>query len=306
MIPTVKGVDHFAYTVADLDRAIDLFTTVFGAQILYRQGPVQDADGDFMRRQLDVHPRATCYVSMLRLGNANLELFSYTAPGQRKVAPEPRSTGGHELAFAVDDVPAAVDWLGGRLEVVSAQADVCSLRTDWGMWLRLVQTTPVGPRIGDLPGLTGVAGAAYTVADLDVAVRFLTGTVGAQLIERSAGGRGEPERATVQLGPTPTIELRASGAVTGTRPRNSDVGGHHLAFAVDDVVAASACLGAAPGARLLGDPQVIAEGGPIDGVRWQYFTGPDGFQFELAFAPPGLPYERSTTARRFEVVSLRH
>lgn len=299
MIPTLRGVDHFAYTVADLDEAVELFTTVFGAQPLYRQGPVQDTTGGFMARQLAVHPRAACYVSMLRLGpDANLELFAYTAPGQRRVVPDPRSPGGHELAFAVRDLGAALAWLDGRLRVDRVAAGSCSVRTAWGMRLRLVETAGDGPQLGELPGLTGVARASYTVADLGAAVAFLTGTVGGQLVERLT------DTAVVRVGPTPPVELR-SRAVPGDRPRNSDVGGHHLAFAVDDVAAASAHLATVPGVRLLGTPQVIDEGGPIDGVHWQYFTGPDGFQFELAFAPPGLPFERRTSAQRFRAVPER-
>ena len=300
MIPTLRSVDHFAYTVPDLDEAIELFTTVFGAQPLYRQGPVQDIAGDFMARQLAVHPRASCYVSMLRLGpDANLELFAYTAPGQRRVVPDPRSPGGHELAFAVRDVRAAVAWLDGRLEVDRVDAHSCSLRTSWGMRLRLVQTTEDSPQVGNLPGLTGVSRVSYTVADLDSAVAFLTGPVGGSLVEHTS------DAAAVRVGPTPLVELRSCRGVTGDRPHNSDVGGHHLAFAVDDVVAASNYLATVPGVRLLGTPQVIEEGGPIDGVHWQYFTGPDGFQFELAFAPPGLPFERLIAAQRFRATPQR-
>ncbi|MYW19485.1 hypothetical protein GT039_28875, partial [Streptomyces sp. SID2955] len=85
-IPTASNVDHHAFTVPDLDEAVRFFTEVLGAQELYRIGPVQD-DGDWMRRQLAVHPRASAHIAMLRLADTNIELFEYTAPGQRTELP---------------------------------------------------------------------------------------------------------------------------------------------------------------------------------------------------------------------------
>ena len=131
--------------------------------------------------------------------------------------------------------------------------------------------------------------------DLDQALAFLTGPLGGTLLVR------ETEHAVLRLGPVTTVELRAAAPDRAGRalPLNSDVGGHHLAFYVEDVDKAADFLCDTPGARVLGTPQTVDEGGPIDGDRWVYFQGPWGFQFEALTLPEHLPYERHTTARRF-------
>jgi hypothetical protein len=81
-------------------------------------------------------------------------------------------------------------------------------------------------------------------------------------------------------------------------PKNSDYGGHHLAFFVEDIDTAVEYLRAQPGVTVLGDVQTI-EDGPIAGDRWIYFRAPWGMQMEVLNMPAGMPYERSTSARRY-------
>lgn len=167
-IPTATNVDHVAYTVPDLNQAVEFFVDVLGADLLYRLDSVKDDEDDWMRRQLAVDPRASAQIAMLRLGPVtNVELFQYEAPDQN-----------HQI------------------------------------------------------------------------------------------------------------------------PKNSDYGGHHLAFYVEDIEAAAAYLRAQPGVTLLGEVQTI-EDGPIAGDRWIYFLAPWGMQMEILNMPPGMPYERDTSARRY-------
>jgi catechol 2,3-dioxygenase-like lactoylglutathione lyase family enzyme len=97
-IPTATNVDHVAYTVPDLDQAVAFFVDVLGADLLYRLDDVKDDDGDWMRRQLGVHPRASAQIAMLRLGPVtNVELFEYESPDQERRIPRPgdgRPAGG--------------------------------------------------------------------------------------------------------------------------------------------------------------------------------------------------------------------
>ena len=81
-------------------------------------------------------------------------------------------------------------------------------------------------------------------------------------------------------------------------PRNSDVGGHHVALYVDDLDAAIAHL-RSHGVRLLGEPVHRLEG-PNGGRSWIYFLAPWGMQFELVSYPRGMGYERTTTARMWD------
>jgi catechol 2,3-dioxygenase-like lactoylglutathione lyase family enzyme len=319
-VPTARNVDHFACTVPDLDLAVAAFADVFDARLLYRQGPVADPDGDFMARQLAVHPRASCHVALLRLGpTANIELFSYRAPGRRTRWPAPGEAGAHAPAFLVEDLAAALRWVEGRPDLVvlpdrprvAGSPAARALATRWGMRLVLAEAgAPQAPPAAApqgwapaLPGLLGLGQVSYTVGDFEGVLGFFTGTLGGTLLPghgpADGGADGDGVRtATLRLGPTATVELRA-GRTDRPRPRNSDIGGHHLALWVEDVPRAAAALARADGARLLGKPQVIDEGGPIDGAHWQYFTGPDGFQFELTHAPAGLPYEARTADRRY-------
>lgn len=111
-IPTARNVDHVAYTVPDLDEAVAFFVDVLGGELLYLLGPVESAGGDWMRRQLNVHPRASARIAMLRLGPVtNVELFEYAAPDQSTVMPRNSDHGASHLAFWVEDVEAAVDYL---------------------------------------------------------------------------------------------------------------------------------------------------------------------------------------------------
>jgi len=73
-------------------------------------------------------------------------------------------------------------------------------------------------------------------------------------------------------------------------PRNSDVGGHHVALYVDDLDAAVAHLHA-HGLRVFGEPTVSR--GPSEGQRWIYFLSPWGMQFELVSYPQGKAFDRA-------------
>jgi catechol 2,3-dioxygenase-like lactoylglutathione lyase family enzyme len=73
-------------------------------------------------------------------------------------------------------------------------------------------------------------------------------------------------------------------------PRNSDIGGHHLAFYVDDMDAAIAYLKSKQ-VRVLDTPSTFSEG-PAAGLTWVYFLAPWGLQLELVSFPRGMQYEQ--------------
>jgi glyoxylase I family protein len=72
-------------------------------------------------------------------------------------------------------------------------------------------------------------------------------------------------------------------------PRNSDVGGHHVALYVDDLDAAIDYL-RSRGVTILGEPTVSR--GASEGQRWVYFLAPWGMQFELVSYPHGKAFDR--------------
>ncbi|MBO6719770.1 MAG: VOC family protein [Rhizobiaceae bacterium] len=115
-IPGVRGVNHIGLTVPDIAEAEAFFTDVLGCQKATSFGPFRDDEGTFMQDLLDVDPRAVInQISLLRCGNgSNIELFDYDAPDQKTVRPRNSDIGGHHIAFYVDDIQAAADYLGSK------------------------------------------------------------------------------------------------------------------------------------------------------------------------------------------------
>lgn len=150
-IPGASAVHHVAYTVPNLEQAVDFFVEVLGAELAYQLGPVEDRGGDWMSRKLNVHREASARIAMLRLGPVtNLELFEYTAPDQRRVLPRNSDWGGHHLAIHVEDVDVAVAYLReqpgvrvlGEPETIT-EGPIVGDRwvyfvTPWGMQLELI------------------------------------------------------------------------------------------------------------------------------------------------------------------------
>lgn len=157
-VPTLRAVDHVAYTVPDLDAGVAFFVDHFGAELIFRDGPFRDGDGDGMRRRLNVDPAAECSIAMLRIGkHHNVELFEYDAPDRAVDVPRNSDVGGHHLAFYVDDIDAAYDYVTSIPGVVvqegpnevDPQAPVAGQRwfyfqSPWGMQLELTTCASEG------------------------------------------------------------------------------------------------------------------------------------------------------------------
>lgn len=81
-------------------------------------------------------------------------------------------------------------------------------------------------------------------------------------------------------------------------PNNADIGGHHLAFYVDDMDAAVTYL-KEQGIKVLGEPSVMTDG-PTAGESWVYFMSPWGMQLELVSYPNGKAYQRNSSVALFD------
>jgi catechol 2,3-dioxygenase-like lactoylglutathione lyase family enzyme len=112
-LPGLRGHDHTGITVPDIKQAIDFFTNVLGCQQAMTFGPFSDDKGTFMQDLLNVNPRAKIeQITMVRCGyGSNIELFQYTSPDQKDATPKNSDIGGYHIAFYVDDIKAAVDYL---------------------------------------------------------------------------------------------------------------------------------------------------------------------------------------------------
>jgi len=171
------------------------------------------------------------------------------------------------------------------------------------------------PALADsIPGLRGHDHTGVTVPDVKAATAFFTDVLGckhAMSFGPFMDDKGTFMQDAVNVNPRAVIEqivmVRCgygsnielfqyqSPDQAKTEPKNSDVGGHHLAFYVDDFDAAVAYL-SAKGVRLLGE-RTVRTAGPNAGQTWIYFLSPWGMQFELVSYPNGKGYEKDTTSR---------
>ena len=144
--------------------------------------------------------------------------------------------------------------------------------------------------IAGLPGLAGTDHVGFTVPDIEAATRFFVDVIGCTLVFEIGPFESDDDWMQTQLGvDTRAVirTLRMFRCKTGPSfeifeyelegagedpPRNSDVGGHHLAFYVEDIGAAVAYL-RSHGITVQGDP-VTMESGPTKGPNWVYFLRP--------------------------------
>lgn len=164
-----------------------------------------------------------------------------------------------------------------------------------------------------LPGLRGTDHIGFTVPDLDEAIRFFVDVIGCEPFYELGPFQSEGDWMQTHLNVHPATVMKrlkflrcrhgsnfeifeyAAPGQDSTPPRNSDVGGHHLAFYVDDMDDAVAYL-KSRGVRMLGQPTVRTQG-PSAGQSWVYFLSPWGMQLELVSFPGGKAYERETERR---------
>ena len=163
-----------------------------------------------------------------------------------------------------------------------------------------------------IPGMRGIDHIGITVPDLDQAERFLVDVLGADYVYTLGAKRADDDWMQVQLGVHPRTVIReirfyrlGNGSNIETflydaadgqapQPRNSDIGGHHLAIYVDDMDAAIAHL-RAHDVEIMGEP--VASGGASAGQHWLYFLSPWGMQFELVSFPHGKAYEADASVK---------
>lgn len=162
-----------------------------------------------------------------------------------------------------------------------------------------------------LPGLRRLDHIGFTVPDLDAAGAFLVDVLGCEYLYSLGPFAADDDWMAEHLHVHPRAVVRenrfyrcgdqavfevfdyqAPDQRTGL-PRNSDLGGHHVALYVDDIDAAVTYL-RGQGVTVLGDP--TPSKGPAEGNRWVYFLSPWGMQFELVSYPGGKAFDRAREA----------
>ena len=167
------------------------------------------------------------------------------------------------------------------------------------------------PTMADTPpGIRGTDHVGVTVPDMDQATAFFTDVLGCQLAFTAGPFKSDDDWMQVHLNVDRKAEisrLRMLRCTSGSNielfeykasdqkpqpPRNSDVGGHHVAFYVDDMAKAVAYL-KSKNVKMLGDPTPLG-GGPNAGETFLYFLTPWGMQLEFVSYPNGMAYEKES------------
>ncbi len=169
-----------------------------------------------------------------------------------------------------------------------------------------------------LPGLRGIEHVGLTVPDLDQAIDFFVNVIGCEAFYDLGPFVSEGDWMATHLGVHPRAQVKrlkflrcktgpnlelfeySSPDQSTVHPKNSDYGGHHLAFYVDDMAAALAHL-ESNGVEILGEP-TCRESGPSGGQTWVYFKAPWGLSLELVSYPQGKAYEKEYSSRLWHPV----
>ncbi|MGC4110426.1 MAG: VOC family protein [Nocardioides sp.] len=163
-----------------------------------------------------------------------------------------------------------------------------------------------------LPGLRRFDHVGFTVPDIEQAHRFLVDVLGCEYLYTLGPFEPRGDWMATHLDVHPDARMLNRWFRCGDQavfevfhydvpdqdvvvPRNSDVGGHHVALYVDDLEAAIEHL-RAHDVRVLEGP--TASQGPAEGNRWIYFTSPWGMQFELVSYPGGKAWDREHPSAR--------
>jgi glyoxylase I family protein len=158
-----------------------------------------------------------------------------------------------------------------------------------------------------IPGLSRLDHIGFTVPDLKEASRWLVDVLGCEYMYSLGPFQSDDDWMAEHLDVDPRTVMRQlhffrcggqavfevfeyEAAEQGAEvPRNSDVGGHHVALYVEDLDAAVAYLKSQE-VTVLGEPTVSR--GPSEGQRWVYFLAPWGMQFELVSYPGGKAFDK--------------
>ncbi len=165
-------------------------------------------------------------------------------------------------------------------------------------------------RADGIPGLRGHDHTGITVPDIKQAVDFFVNVVGCK--EAMSFGPFADDKGTfmhdllnvnpkavikqitlVRCGYGSDIEIfqYSSPDQKNMTPKNSDIGGYHIAFYVDDIKAAKAYL-ESKGVKTFFNLSV--DQGPAAGQSIFYFLAPWGLQLEAISYPKGMAYEKTS------------
>lgn len=174
--------------------------------------------------------------------------------------------------------------------------------------------TAGGAAADGLPGMRGHDHTGITVPDIKAAEKFFVEVLGCQkamAFGPFSDDKGTFMQDTLNVNPRAVIE-QISQIRCGwgsnielfqykspdqkiVMPKNSDIGGYHIALYVDDIQKAAAYLKSKNVTTFAG-PLPVNEG-PAAGQTILYFLAPWGMQMELITYPRGMAYEKTAKVK---------
>lgn len=168
-----------------------------------------------------------------------------------------------------------------------------------------------------MPGFRGVDHFGLTVPDVEEATRFFCDVLGCEEFYRLGTFQvDDSDWMTQHINVHPRAKITNMRMIrmnTGANvelfeyespdkrealPRNTDNGGHHFAFYVDDMDEAVEYL-RSKGVTICGGPTLNKDNAE-DGEWWCYFLTPWGMQMELVSYPEGRGYEKDFKTRLWD------
>ncbi|GAF90092.1 unnamed protein product [marine sediment metagenome] len=106
----IKGVQHFSFTVSNLEEALHFFCDLLGLKAT----PVREVKGERIEQILQI-PAASLRISNVTTpDNGNLELIEYVAPEGARIDLKTCNVGVAHMAFEVDDIQKMYDELSTK------------------------------------------------------------------------------------------------------------------------------------------------------------------------------------------------
>ena len=179
----------------------------------------------------------------------------------------------------------------------------------------LVETGEIPTASAQVPGFHGIDHIGLTVPNLKEAVDFFVNVIGCEDFFSNQAGPFDNDwmKENLNVDPKSSLTNRRMRCGNGAnfelfeyrspdqrtvQPKNSDYGGHHFAFYVEDIDVAVAYL-RGKGLKVLGDIKRNTAG-PTKGLAWVYVLAPWGTQLEFVSYPNGLAYEQTTSHRLWD------
>jgi catechol 2,3-dioxygenase-like lactoylglutathione lyase family enzyme len=164
-------------------------------------------------------------------------------------------------------------------------------------------------RPSPIPGVAGIEHIGLTVPDIEAATHFFVDVLDAKPLYDVGPFESADDWMAAHLAVHPRARINklrvlevANGPVlelfefvspdqNKIQPRNSDVGGWHIAIYVADMDKALVAL-KAHNVEIQSGPVLMTEG-PSEGLSWLYFKAPWGQQLELVSYPNGIAAYRA-------------